>query len=122
VERLAREGIAREDQGAMCVFFGELEGAPPELKKQKEPYIVRKRDGAFLYSTTDLATLLYRRDTLAADRAIYVVDVRQKLHFAQLFAVARLLGVHMRLDHVGFGTVLGGDGKPLRTRDATGKA
>ncbi len=122
VDMLVREGIAREDDGAICVFFGELEGAPPELAKQKEPFIVRKRDGAFLYSTTDLATLLYRRDVFHADRSVYVVDVRQKLHFAQLFAVAARLGIAMRLDHVGFGTVLGGDGKPLRTRDATGKA
>lgn len=122
VDLLLREGIAREDDGAICVFFNELEGAPAELAKQKEPFIVRKRDGAFLYSTTDLATLLYRRDVFHADRSVYVVDVRQKLHFAQLFAVAKRLGIAMRLDHVGFGTVLGADGKPLRTRDATGKA
>ncbi|MBC7172030.1 MAG: arginine--tRNA ligase, partial [Polyangiaceae bacterium] len=122
VEDLLSRGIAREDDGAICVFFNELEGAPAELKKQKEPFIVRKRDGAFLYSTTDLATLLYRRDVFHADRSVYVVDVRQKLHFAQLFAVAASLGIEMRLDHVGFGTVLGADGKPLKTRDTTGKA
>jgi arginyl-tRNA synthetase len=121
VKTLVDEGIAREDQGALCVFFDELEGAPKELARQKEPFIVRKRDGAFLYSTTDLATVLYRRDVFHADRAVYVVDVRQKLHFAQVFAVARRLGVTMQLEHVGFGTVLGADGRPLRTRDASGK-
>ncbi len=122
VETLRQRGIAREDQGALCVFFGELEGAPKELAHHKEPFIVQKRDGAFLYSTTDLATVLYRRDVFHADRAVYVVDVRQKLHFAQVFAVAKLLDVPMKLEHVGFGTVLGADGRPLRTRDATGKA
>jgi len=116
-EMLVEKGIAREDAGALCVFFGELDGAPAKLKKQKEPLIVRKRDGAFLYSTSDLATLLYRRDRFAADRCVYVVDVRQGLHFEQVFALAPLLGVDMKLDHVGFGTVLDEEGKPLKTRD-----
>jgi arginyl-tRNA synthetase len=119
-QMLVDEGLAREDQGALCVFFGEIDGAPEALKRQKEPFIVRKRDGAFLYSTTDLATVLYRRDVFHADRSVYVVDVRQKLHFAQVFAVAKLLDVSMKLEHVGFGTVLGADGRPLRTRDASG--
>jgi arginyl-tRNA synthetase len=105
------------------VFFGELENAPDELKKQKEPLIVQKQDGAFLYSTTDLATLQYRHDTLRAGRAIYVVDMRQSLHFKQVFAVAKLAGWQaLRTEHLGFGSVLGQDGKPLKTRDAHGKA
>src|SRR5690606_31900488 len=66
--------------------------------------------------------VLYRRDELGVDRALYVVDHRQALHFEQVFALARLLGVTMELVHVGFGTVLGADGKPLRTRDASGAA
>lgn len=122
VERLKERGLAREDQGALCVFFNELEGAPDELKRQKEPMIVQKRDGAFLYSTTDLATLYYRHDVQKAERVIYVVDVRQGLHFKQAFAVGKLLGLtDMRMEHLGFGTILGTDGKPLKTRDATGK-
>jgi arginyl-tRNA synthetase len=123
VDDLLARGIAREDEGAKAVFWSEVEGdVPGKLKKQREPFLVEKRDGAFLYSTTDIATVLYRRDQLAVDRALYVVDHRQALHFEQVFAIARLLGVTMELVHVGFGTVLGPDGKPLRTRDATGAA
>ncbi|MET0341809.1 MAG: arginine--tRNA ligase [Polyangiales bacterium] len=123
VKLLGERGLTREDQGAQCVFFGELEGSPDDLKKQKEPLIVQKQDGAFLYSTTDLATLQYRHDALHATRAIYVVDMRQSLHFKQVFAVAKLLGWGaMRCEHLGFGSVLGKDNKPLKTRDASGKA
>jgi arginyl-tRNA synthetase len=121
VQDLLERGIAREDDGAACIFWGELEGAPKNLRKQKTPFIIRKKDGAFLYSTTDIATVLYRRDHFDANRALYVVDNRQALHFQQLFAVMALLGVDMKLEHVGFGTVLGKDGKPLRTRDASGR-
>jgi arginyl-tRNA synthetase len=125
VERLLAEKLAREDQGAICVFYhewGETLGAPApgRLAKQKEPFIVRKRDGAFLYSTTDIATVMHRHDVTKADRSVYVVDVRQALHFEQLFAVVGRLGIPMRLEHVGFGTVLDGAGKPLKTRE--GKA
>jgi arginyl-tRNA synthetase len=123
VERLREKQLVREDQGALCVFFGELEDVPDELKKQKEPMIVQKSDGAYLYSTTDFATLFYRHDVQKAERVIYVVDMRQGLHFKQLFALGKLLGLGaMRTEHLGFGTVLGKDGKPLKTRDATGKA
>jgi arginyl-tRNA synthetase len=120
VDELLERGIAREDDGAVCIFWNEIDGAPKSLRKQKTPFIVRKNDGAFLYSTTDIATVLHRRNALGADRALYVVDNRQGLHFQQLFAVMELLGVAMKLEHVGFGTVLGRDGKPLRTRDASG--
>jgi arginyl-tRNA synthetase len=124
VVKLVREhGIARDDEGALCIFFNELERAPDELKKQKEPFIVQKRDGAFLYSTTDIATIRHRREVQKATRMIYVVDMRQSQHFKQLFGVARLLGWDdVRLEHLGFGSVLGKDGKPLKTRDASGKA
>ena len=123
IEQLRAARIVREDEGALCVFFGEIAEAPDELKRQKEPLIVQKQDGAFLYSTTDLATLRYRREELRANRAIYVVDMRQSLHFKQLFAVAKLLGWgDVRAEHLGFGSVLGKDGKPLKTRDAHGRA
>ncbi len=120
VDELLEKGIAREDDGAVCVFWNENDDAPKNLRKQKTPFIVRKKDGAFLYSTTDIATVRYRRDELGADRALYVVDNRQGLHFQQLFAVMKLLGADIALEHIGFGTVLGQDGKPLRTRDASG--
>jgi arginyl-tRNA synthetase len=112
VQALLDRGIAREDQGAICVFFED----DPALAKIETPYIVRKSDGAFLYSTTDIATLLYRKTELRTERTLYVVDQRQKLHFQMLFAIARKLGLEMELEHIGFGSVLGKDGKPLQTR------
>jgi arginyl-tRNA synthetase len=121
IARLREHGLVREDQGALCVFFNELEQAPAELKRQKEPLIVQKRDGAFLYSTTDLATLLYKRDVQRADRAIYVVGFPQSLHFKQVFAVVALLGVELACEHISFGSVLGKDGKAFRTRVVDGK-
>ncbi|MEO0324340.1 MAG: arginine--tRNA ligase [Myxococcota bacterium] len=130
VAQLEARGIAREDEGALCVFLHELdpaaiEGAlpdaiPKKLKKNKTPFIVRKKDGAFLYSTTDIATILHRRDVFEADRSVYVVGAPQGLHFQQLFATARLLGVDMTLAHVAFGQVLDAEtGKILRTRGGT---
>ena len=107
VDELQRRGIARESDGAICVF---IEG-------QKTPMIVRKSDGAFLYGTTDLATIQYRMETWRPDAILYVVDYRQSLHFQQLFAVAGMLGYdNVELQHVSFGTVLGGDGRPFKTR------
>jgi arginyl-tRNA synthetase len=107
VDELIRRGIAKESDGAICIF---LEGQPV-------PMIVRKQDGAFLYATTDLATLRYRMETWQPDAILYVVDHRQSLHFEQLFAAGRLLGHdNVDLQHVSFGTVLGEDGRPFRTR------
>jgi len=107
VEELLERGIARPSDGAVCIF---LEG-------QKVPMIVRKRDGAFLYGTTDLATIRYRMETWQPDEILYVVDYRQSLHFQQLFAAARLLGYKdVELRHISFGTVLGDDGRPFKTR------
>ncbi|MEN6449194.1 MAG: arginine--tRNA ligase [Thermoguttaceae bacterium] len=107
VDDLIRRGIARESDGAICIF---LEG-------HKTPMIVRKRDGAFLYGTTDLATIEYRMQTWRPDAILYVVDHRQSLHFQQLFAAARLLGYEkVELQHISFGTVLGDDGRPFKTR------
>ncbi|MBO6933766.1 MAG: arginine--tRNA ligase [Deltaproteobacteria bacterium] len=115
---LQEKGLAKEDQGALGVFFQDLGGElPKSLRKVKTPFIVRKKDGAFNYGTTDVATILYRKERWNADRSVYVVDTRQGLHFQQLFEVAKRLGVEMELTHVGFGKILGPDGKPLRTRD-----
>jgi len=107
VEDLLACGIARPSNGAICVF----------LDGHKTPMIVRKKDGAFLYGTTDLATIRYRMETWRPDAILYVVDHRQSLHFEQLFAAARLLGYdQVELQHVSFGTVLGDDGRPFKTR------
>lgn len=120
---LEARGLARRDQGALCIFFGDdvWSDAPEKLRKQKEPFIVQKKDGAYLYATSDIACIEYRREHFNVDRAVYVVDVRQALHFEELFTVARKLGYEMQLTHVGFGTILGTDGKPLKTRDPSGK-
>jgi arginyl-tRNA synthetase len=120
VTTLQEKGLARRDQGAVGIFWQELAQTPKSLKKQEQPFLVQKKDGAFLYATTDIAALLYRKRKWNADRALYVVDARQSLHFSQLFAVAELLGIEMRLEHISFGTVLDEAGKPLKTRD--GKA
>ena len=82
VKDLADKGFARESEGAICVF---IEGQPA-------PMIVQKQDGAFLYATTDLATIQYRMAEWHPDAILYVVDHRQSLHFEQLFAAARLWG------------------------------
>ncbi|MGC1275757.1 MAG: arginine--tRNA ligase [Planctomycetaceae bacterium] len=107
VEDLEEKGIAVESDGAVCVFN---EGF-------RAPFIVRKADGAFLYATTDLATISYRLDEWNADAILYVVDKRQSDHFEQLFATARKRGSgDVRLKHVSFGTILGDDRKPFKTR------
>ena len=83
------------------------------------PVIVQKSDGGYLYATTDLAAIEYRTRTLAADRSLYFVDVRQSLHFKQVFAVGRLAGFNAtdaEFEHMPFGTMLGKDGKPFKTR------
>jgi len=107
VESLSQKQLARISEGATCVF---LEG-------NAAPFIVQKSDGAFTYATTDLATIQYRRETLKADEILYVVDNRQSEHFQQLFATAILWGVgDVTFRHVSFGTVMGKDGKPYKTR------
>ncbi len=110
VDDLVDRGLATESDGAMCVF---LEGFAA-------PFIVRKKDGAFLYATTDLATIAYRMEKWQPDAMLYVVDHRQGMHFEQLFATARLAGCeNVELQHVSFGTVLGEDGKPYKTRSGS---
>ena len=114
VDFLKDGGFATESDGAICVF--------PEGFKTKEdmplPFIVQKSDGAFLYATTDLAAMLYRTKVLNADEIVYVTDARQILHFDMLFEVAKLSGIasDTRLEHVTFGTMMGEDGKPFKTR------
>lgn len=110
VEQLRAAGLATDSEGAVCVFLPEFDA----------PMIVRKKDGAYLYATTDLATLFYRREAFQPDEILYVVDFRQGEHFQKLFAVADRLGFDsVRLQHVQFGTVLGEDGRPFKTRSGT---
>ena len=117
INDLKKLGLAVESDGAVCVFpdkekFKTKEGEPL-------PFIIQKSDGAYLYATTDLAALRYRVNELKADRIIYVTDARQKLHFEMLFAVAKMAGWasdKILLEHITFGSVLGEDGKPLKTR------
>jgi len=107
VKDLVAKGLAQESDGAICVF----------LKGHNAPMIVQKKDGAFLYATTDLATVQYRMETWRPDAILYVVDHRQSLHFEQLFAAVRLWGYRdVELQHISFGTVLGEDGRPYKTR------
>lgn len=107
VERLRQAGLASDSEGAVCVFLPGFDS----------PMIVRKKDGAYLYATTDLATLFYRQREFRPDEILYVVDSRQGEHFQKLFAVAERLGLaDIRLVHVQFGTVLGDDGRPFKTR------
>jgi arginyl-tRNA synthetase len=110
VEMMLEKGIAVVSDGAVCVFH-DAPGLP------KTPFLIRKSDGAYLYATTDLATIAYRARHFQADRCVYVVDVRQSDHFKQLFATARMLGWDMDFVHVGFGMMLGNDGRPFKTRD-----
>ncbi len=123
--RVAPDGAVvtfREDQGAACVFIHEPDGRPRYANPDGEalPLIVQKSDGAFLYATTDLAALRYRVSALHGDRLIYVTDARQQLHFRMFFDVGRAMGwakPETRLEHVTFGSVLGENRRPLKTRE-----
>lgn len=107
VDELVRRRLAKESDGATCVF---VEG-------NEAPFIVRKGDGAYTYATTDLATIRYRVETLHADAMLYVVDARQSEHFQLLFATAKGLGYDgVEFRHISFGTILGPDRKPFKTR------
>jgi len=115
VSDLDSKGLLQESQGAKCVFldnFKNKEGEPL-------PVIIKKKDGGFLYATSDLAAIRYRQSALNADRVLYFVDARQGLHFQQVFEVARLadfVKAGTTLEHMPFGTVMGEDGKPFKTR------
>lgn len=107
VDELKRKHLAVESAGAVCVF---IEG-------NDAPFIVQKADGAFTYATTDLATIRYRVESLHADACLYVVDSRQSEHFQLLFSTAKKLGYDKtEFSHVSFGTVLGPDRRPYKTR------
>ena len=116
VNDLKAAGMLVESNGAQCVFLDEFKNADGDPL----PVIIVKADGGYLYATTDLAAVRYRSGKLKADRALYFVDQRQALHFQQVFAVARKAGfvTHpMEMEHMGFGTMNGADGRPFKTRD-----
>ncbi|NCB37942.1 MAG: arginine--tRNA ligase [Erysipelotrichia bacterium] len=116
VAEIQKSGVMVESQGAQCVFLDEFKGKDGSPL----PVIVQKSDGAYNYGTFDLAALRYRTGKLGARRIIYVTDARQALHFKQIFAVgkaARILAIpDVKLEHVPFGSILGEDNKPLKTR------
>jgi len=110
VDRLLSEKIAEISQGAVCIFFP----GSPEL--EEKPCLIRKSDGGFLYATTDLATLEYREKRWKPDAVWYVTGAPQQLHFQQVFASARKLGITTDLRHIAFGSILGEDRKMMKTR------
>ena len=115
VEDLKARGIAVQSQGAWVIPVAE-EGD----KKEIPPCILVKSDGSSIYATTDLATLVQRTRDWHPDKVLYVTDKRQNLHFEQVFRAARKAGIvppETELEHVGFGTMNGKDGKPFKTRD-----
>ena len=115
-ECLLKHGVCKEDDGALVVFH-------PEHKRfAKQPFIIRKKDGASNYATTDLATLSFRAEEWKAEQIIYVTDGRQRDHFEQLFMTTRKWfsaenRATPKLSHVWFGTILGEDNKAIKTRD-----
>ena len=116
VADLKAKGLLSESDGAQCVFMDEFKNA----EGNPLPLIVQKAGGGYLYATTDLAATRYRANVLKADRALYFVDQRQALHFQMVFSAARLAGfvpASMQLEHMGFGTMNGADGRPFKTRD-----
>ena len=115
VMRLENTGLLKDSDGARCVFLDEFVGKDGEPL----PVIIQKTDGGYLYATTDLAAVDYRCHELKAGRALYVVDARQSLHFQQVFAVATAAGFSneaISLEHISYGTMMGSDGKPFKTR------
>ncbi|MBQ8955591.1 MAG: arginine--tRNA ligase, partial [Lachnospiraceae bacterium] len=114
VERMKKDGFAYESQGALVVDVSEESDA-----KEVPPCMILKSDGASLYTTTDLATLVQREKDYKPDAVVYVVDKRQELHFVQVFRAAKKCGIvpeETRLSFLGFGTMNGKDGKPFKTR------
>lgn len=115
IERLKKEGFARVDDGALVIDVKEETDT-----KEIPPCMIQKSDGASLYGTTDLATLVQREEDYHPDQVIYVVDKRQELHFTQVFRAAKKTGIvpeKTRLRFLGFGTMNGKDGKPFKTRE-----
>ena len=115
IERLKKEGFAHVDDGALVIDVQEESDT-----KEIPPCMVQKSDGASLYGTTDLATLVQRVEDYHPDKVIYVVDKRQELHFVQVFRAAKKTGIvpsETELKFLGFGTMNGKDGKPFKTRE-----
>lgn len=115
VDMLKEKGYAHYDQGALVVEVQEESD-----KKEVPPCMILKSDGAALYDTTDLATLVEREELYQPDEVIYVVDKRQELHFVQVFRCAKKTGIvrpEVELKFLGFGTMNGKDGKPFKTRE-----
>ncbi|MDD6667716.1 MAG: arginine--tRNA ligase [Lachnospiraceae bacterium] len=115
VKMMKDKGLAYESEGALVVDVKE-----DSDKKEIPPCMILKSDGAALYNTTDLATLVWRMEDYHPDKIVYVVDKRQELHFIQVFRCARktgIVGPDTELDFVGFGTMNGKDGGPFKTRD-----
>ncbi len=115
VDDLVAQGLAVEDDGAKVVFLEEFKN------KEGEPaaFIVQKQGGGFLYASTDLACMRYRVARLKGERLLYIVDHRQGLHFEQLFTTSRKAGYlppNVEAEFIGFGTMMGKDGKPFKTR------
>lgn len=115
VEELLAKKLAAESKGAIVI--PNAKGIIPteeEQKKEDPPALVRKRDGAFTYTTSDLATVKYRMETFQPDAMLYAVDFRQALHFKTFFALARRWGYeNVEMQHISFGSVMGEDGKPF---------
>ena len=115
VDMMKKKGLAYESEGALVVDVQEETD-----KKEMPPCMILKSDGAALYNTTDLATLVWRMNDYHPDSVIYVVDKRQELHFVQCFRCARktgIVGPDTDLEFIGFGTMNGHDGKPFKTRE-----
>ena len=115
IDRLKKDGYAHLDQGALVIDVQEETDT-----KEIPPCMIQKSDGASLYGTTDLATLVQRVEDYRPDRIIYVVDKRQELHFVQVFRAAKKTGIvpeETSLKFLGFGTMNGKDGKPFKTRE-----
>lgn len=110
VEELLAQGIAEISDGAVCIFFRDIEALADK------PCLIRKSDGGFLYATTDLATIDHRLNEWQAEEIWYVVGAPQELHFRQIFAATRKRGQQAHLAHIAFGSILGQDGKMFRTR------
>ena len=115
LRRLEAEGLLKDSDGAKVI-----EVAQEGDRKEVPPCIMVKRDGATLYATTDLATIVQRMEDYHPDKILYVTDKRQNLHFEQVFRAARKSGIApatTELQHIGFGTMNGKDGKPFKTRE-----
>ena len=110
VDKLLADGTAQISEGAACIFFPDI----PALADK--PCLVRKSDGGFLYATTDLATIEYRVERWDPHAVWYVTGAPQQLHFQQVFAAAKRMGITTRLDHIAFGSILGVDHKLMKTR------